>query len=217
MTRRTVVKVCGLTRLEDAAHAMACGADWLGFVVHGGSPRRVEPEHAARIVGAIGGTVAVAVMVGVTPEQALDIARRARAHRVQLHRVAPATWPADFPLPCAFAMGVTPEGEMVGEEPGSPHLVLLDTSYGKQAGGTGRTWPWEVARGLTARRDVMLAGGLSGANVAQAIRTLQPFGVDASSALELSPGIKDPERVRQFVTAAREFDAPSDVQPKDAL
>ncbi len=215
MTRRTVVKVCGLTRREDAAFALACGADWLGFVVHGGSPRRVEPEQAARIIEAVGGGIAVAVMVGVTPEQALDIARRSRAHRIQLHRVAPATWPADFPLPCAFAMGVTPEGEIVGEEPGVPHLVLLDTSYGNQAGGTGRTWPWEVARGLTDRREVMLAGGLSGANVAQAIRTLWPFGVDASSALELSPGIKDPERVRQFVTAARESDAQPDTQPKD--
>jgi phosphoribosylanthranilate isomerase len=112
-------------------------------------------------------------------------------------------------------MGVTPEGEMVGEEPGAPHLVLLDTSYGNQAGGSGRTWPWEVARGLTARRDVMMAGGLSGANVAQAIRALRPFGVDASSALELSPGIKDPERVLQFVTAARESDAQPDPPPKD--
>lgn len=216
MTRRTVVKVCGLTRREDAAHALSCGADWLGFIVHGGSPRRIEPEQAARIVEAVGGGIAVAVMVGVTPEQALDIARRSRADRIQLHRVPPASWPDDFPLPCAFALGVTPEGVRVGEEPAERHLVLLDTSYGSLAGGTGRTWPWTVARDITSRRDVMLAGGLSGDNVADAIRTLRPFGVDASSALEVSPGIKDPERVLRFIEAARLAEDPSAPNPKEA-
>lgn len=201
--RRTIVKVCGLTRREDASWALACGADWLGFIVHGESPRRIEPEEAGRIVAAIGGGLPVAVMVGVTPEQALDLATRAGAARVQLHRVDPATWPADFPLACTFAMGVTPEGRIVGEEPASKHLLLLDTSFGAQAGGTGRTWPWAVARGITGRREVMLAGGLHGDNVGEAIRTLQPFGVDASSSLESSPGLKDPDRVRRYVAAVR--------------
>lgn len=216
MTRRTVVKVCGLTRREDAAHALSCGADWLGFIVHGGSPRRIEPEQAARIVESVGGGIAVAVMVGVSPGRALDIARRSRADRIQLHRVSPATWPEDFPLPCAFAVGVTPEGVVVGEEPPARHLVLLDTSYGDQAGGTGRTWPWAVARDMTSRRDVMLAGGLSGDNVAEAIRLLRPFGVDASSALEVRPGIKDPARVLRFIEAARLADGSREPNPKEA-
>ncbi len=206
MRRRTVVKVCGLTRSEDAAWALACGADWLGFIVQGESPRRIEPERAAAIVEAVGGGVTVAVMVGVTPDQALSLARRARAQRVQLHRVTPAGWPADFPLPCAFAMGVTPAGELVGEEPAGDHLLLLDTSVADRQGGTGRVWPWQAAESLAARRDVMLAGGLSGDNVPDAIRALRPFGVDASSALESSPGLKDPERVRRYVEAARQCD-----------
>ncbi len=206
MRRRTVVKVCGLTRSEDAAWALGCGADWLGFIVQGESPRRIEPELVATIVEAVGGGVTVAVMVGVSPDEALALARRARAQRVQLHRVVPARWPADFPLPCAFAMGVTPEGELVGEEPGDVHLLLLDTSVAGKEGGTGQVWPWHSAGRLAARRDVMLAGGLSGDNVADAIRALRPFGVDASSALESSPGIKDPERVRRYVEAARQCD-----------
>jgi phosphoribosylanthranilate isomerase len=203
MSRRTVVKVCGLTRREDASWALACGADWLGFIVHGESPRRIEPEQAAGIVDSVGGGVPVAVMVGVTPEQALDLARRAHAHRVQLHGVSPRGWPETFPMPCAFTVGVTPEGELQGEEPGPGHLLLLDTSIAGRSGGTGRVWPWAVAGPIAARRDVMLAGGLSSENVAEAIRVLQPFGVDASSALEAAPGIKDPERVRRFVEAAR--------------
>ena len=209
---RTVVKVCGLTRREDAAWAVACGADWLGFIVHGESPRRIEPEQAASIVDSVGGGTPVAVMVGVTPEQALDLARRAHAPRVQLHGVPARDWPADFPLPCAFAVGVTPEGELRGEEPGPGHLLLLDTSIAGKSGGTGRTWPWAVARPIAARRQVMLAGGLSGDNVAEAVRVLQPFGVDASSSLESSPGIKEPERVRRFVEAVRQTDpAPREV------
>lgn len=207
MTRRTVVKVCGITRTADAGWALECGADWLGFIVHGDSPRRVEPERAAAIVDKLAGGVAVAVMVGVTPAQALDLAQRSHAKRVQLHRVSSRGWPADFPLPCAFSMGVTPDGELVGEEPEARHLLLLDTSYGDWAGGTGQVWPWPVARPFSERRDVMLAGGLSGDNVADAIRTLHPFGVDASSSLESSPGHKDPERVRHYVEAARQCDS----------
>lgn len=214
MKRRTVVKVCGLTRREDAEWALACGADWLGFIVHGESPRRIEPEVAAELVAAAGGGVAVAVMAGVTPEQALDLARRARAERVQLHRVRPAAWPADFPLPCTFSVGVTPEGRLAAEEPGPRHLLLLDTARADGDGGSGRTWPWAAARSIAARRDVMVAGGLSGLNVAEVIRLLRPFGVDASSALESSPGVKEPERVRRYVEAARLCDAElEDVSP----
>ncbi len=212
MARRTVVKVCGLTRREDASWALACGADWLGFVVHGESPRRIDADDAGRIVASVGGGLAVAVMVGVTPAQALDLAQRTRASRVQLHRVDPTTWPADFPLACTFAMGVTPEGRIVGDEPASNHLLLLDTSSGQQAGGTGRTWPWHIARELCERREVMLAGGLHADNVTEAIQTLRPFGVDASSSLELSPGIKDPERVRRYVAAVRA----TELEPEDA-
>lgn len=204
VTRRTVVKVCGLTRREDAVWALACGADWLGFIVHGESPRRIEPEHAAGIVDAVGGGLAVAVMVDVTPERALDLAQRAHAHRVQLHRVDAAGWPADFPLPCAFSVGVTPAGALVGEEPPERHLLMLDTAVAGLAGGTGRTFDWAIARSIAARRDVLLAGGLHADNVADAIRLVRPFGVDASSSLESQPGLKDPDRVRRFVAAARE-------------
>lgn len=213
MTRRTVVKVCGLTRREDAAWALECGADWLGFIVRGDSPRLVEPERAAGIVDAVGEGVVVAVMVGVTPAQALELARRAHAHRVQLHGVSPRGWPHDFPLPCAFAMGVTPRGEWLGEEPDARHLLLLDSSRAGFAGGTGATWDWPLARPIAARRDVMIAGGLDGDNVAAAIQALHPFGVDASSLLESGPGIKDPERVRRFVAAARQCDPDPKVAP----
>jgi phosphoribosylanthranilate isomerase len=207
MKRRTLVKVCGLTRAEDASWALACGADWLGFVIHGESPRRLRPEQAAAIVSSVGGGVAVGVMVGVTPAEALDLARRAHVERVQLHGVAAASWPLDFPLRCTFAVGVREDGGLEGEEPEPGSLLLLDTAVPGLAGGTGRRWPWTTARALVARRDVMVAGGLSGDNVADAIRSLRPFGVDAASRLESAPGVKDRELVRRYVEAVRQCDA----------
>lgn len=205
--RHTVVKVCGLTSFEDAALALSAGADWLGFVVHGESPRWLDPGRAADIVAAVGRGVAVAVLVGTGPDEALALATRAGAARVQVHRVDPAGWPDDFPLPCAFAAGVDEQGNVRDALPAGPHLVLLDTAHATLAGGTGRAFPWEAARALAARRPVMLAGGLDGDNVGAALAAARPFGVDASSRLERAPGIKDHDRVRRFVAAVREFDA----------
>lgn len=204
--RALVVKVCGLTRLEDARHALACGADWLGFIVHGESPRRIEPERAGEIAAALPGAVVVAVIVGAGPDEALALARRSGATRVQLHRVDAAAWPAVFALPAAFAVPVDADGRLRATLPPAAGLVLLDTAAGPHAGGSGRPFPWAAAVPLAAERDVMLAGGLGPGNVAEAIRLVRPYGVDASSGLERSPGVKDPDLVRGYVEAARAAD-----------
>lgn len=205
--RRTIVKVCGITNVEDAVIALSAGVDWLGFVVRAESPRAIDPGRAGDIVAALGRGVAVAVMAEVGPDEALALARRAGAARVQLHRVDPAAWPADFPLPCAFAAGIDAAGNRRDPLPAEPHLVLLDTAHATLAGGTGTPFPWPAARELAARRAVMLAGGLDGENVAGAIAAARPFGVDAASRLERAPGLKDHDKVRRFVAAVRECDA----------
>ena len=146
-------------------------------------------------------------MVGVGPEEALALAHRSGAARLQLHRVDAAAWPADFPLPCAFATGVDAGGTRREPLPAEPHLVLLDTAHAMLAGGTGTPFPWHTARELAASRAVMLAGGLDGDNVGAAIAAARPFGVDAASRLERSPGRKDHDKVRRFVAAVRESDA----------
>jgi len=210
MTARTLVKVCGITRLEDARAALEAGADWLGIVLSGGGPRVVDPAQARAIVAAVDGATVVAVMVAPTPDEALDLARRAGATRVQLHRVDAATWPADFPLPVAVSVPVAGDGALTEPLPPAHQLVLLDTADARLAGGTGRTFPWEAARIVAATRPVLLAGGLAHDNVADAVRAVRPFGVDASSRLESAPGIKDPERVRRYVAAVRECDAGRD-------
>lgn len=202
----TLVKVCGLTNAADVAHAVECGAHWLGFIVLGESPRRIEAAFAGELLRAVSGAEGVAVMVGPTPAQALDLARVAGVRRVQLHGVDAAAWPEDFPLQVHAAVGVDLAGALTASPPPARHLLHLDTSVAGREGGTGRSFPWEVAEALARRRHVVLAGGLSPENVARAVAAVRPFAVDASSRLEASPGIKDPDRVRRFVDAVREQD-----------
>jgi phosphoribosylanthranilate isomerase len=200
---RLIVKVCGLTRLEDAQTAVRAGADWLGFVVKWEGPRRIAPEAAADIVAAVGGVTSVAVMVGPGPDEALRLARAMGAGRVQLHRVRPLEWPRDFPLPVTFSVPVASDGSLTEALPREDALVLLDAADARLPGGTGRGFPWDTARVVAATRDTMLAGGLDAETVGEAIAHVRPFGVDASSRLEREPGVKDPERVRRYVVAAR--------------
>lgn len=204
--RRTIVKVCGLTRAEDVRAAREAGADWIGFVLLGESPRRIDAAHAARLRAASSELTAVAVMVTPTPEQAIALARAAGCERVQLHRVEPATWPADFPLPVTFSIPVEADGRFGHALPDARHLVMLDGAHATRAGGTGVRVPWDVAMKLAAVRDIVLAGGLDAEAVAEAIERVRPYGVDASSRLESQPGIKDHARLRAFVRTVRETD-----------
>ena len=204
----TIVKICGITRTEDARHAVAAGADWIGFILQGESPRRLPATRARAIIDALGEhVVTVGVMVAPTPDEALVLAREAGVSRVQLHGVDPATWPAEFPLPIAFAVPVAEDGAMRVALPPRRHLVLLDTAHAGLAGGTGRTFPWFVAATVAADFEVMVAGGLDGGNVGAMLAEVRPYGVDASSRLETAPGIKDPVLVQRFVDAVRAFDA----------
>lgn len=204
--RRTIVKVCGLTRFEDARVAVEAGADWLGFVLKWEGPRRIAADAAAEIAAGLPRATAVAVMVAPTPDEALALAERAGAHRVQLHRVDPLAWPAGFPLPLTFAIPVAADGSLGEAFPNPPHLVMLDAAHERLPGGTGVGIPWETARVVAGARDIMLAGGLDGDSVGEALERVRPYGVDASSRLEIEPGVKDAGKVRRFVAAVRAFD-----------
>lgn len=194
-----MVKVCGITNAEDALAAVDAGAGALGFVLWAGSPRRLSQDDVARIIGQLpAGVEKVGLYVneGATAiersvnELGLDVA--------QLH--------GDCGMPSGVRVwnGVRigpafrPEEVRAGEE----EAVVLDTSSPTRYGGTGETFDWALARGV--RHRVILAGGLSPENVAEAIRVARPWGVDASSRLERAPGLKDHGRVRAFIQAALE-------------
>lgn len=203
----TIVKICGITRIEDARNAASAGADWIGFVLQGESPRRISAARARAIVDALEAIVTVGVMVTPTPDEALLLAREAGVSRIQLHGVDPASWPAEFPLPVAFAVPVAEDGAMLSALPRPSDLVLLDTAHARLAGGTGRTFPWFVAATVAAEFSVMVAGGLDDTNVRGMLEEVRPWGVDASSRLESAPGVKDAARVRRFIDAVRAHDA----------
>jgi phosphoribosylanthranilate isomerase len=113
-------------------------------------------------------------MVAPEPEEALALARRIGARRLQLHRVEPAAWPHDFPLPVSFSIPVGEDGQPETALPPRDDLLMLDTADDILPGGTGRTFPWRGAAILAARRAVMLAGGLGPDNVADALTRVRP-------------------------------------------
>jgi phosphoribosylanthranilate isomerase len=145
-------------------------------------------------------------MVRPTPDDALAMARTMGAERVQLHGVDASTWPADFPLPAIFAIGVSQEPPRWSGGFAARHWVLCDAAREGWWGGTGENFDWSLVAELARRSPMLLAGGLDAENVGRALRQVRPMGVDASSRLERSLGVKDAVRVREFVAAVRRYD-----------
>lgn len=210
---RVRVKICGITGVEDARVAARAGADAIGLIF-ADSPRQVTPAEATRIVAALPPWVsAVGVFVNEDVRRVAEIARRARLSVVQLHGdESPDDVRAiaeEFKVIRAFRVGKLADLEATLDylEACRPDAVLIDARSEKAYGGTGETAPWDL---VVAAREAMwplvLGGGLTPENVAEAIRTVGPFGVEGNSGVEIEPGRKDPERVRAFIEAARRMD-----------
>ena len=203
-----VVKICGLTTLDDASHACLSGADLLGFIFVESSPRCVSPDAVAKITRALRDEGCSAGLVGLfhghSVNEIRDIVARCDLDMVQLHgdvsREAVRT--LDVPVLAAHRVRErVPWDELRGI---GAHAYVLDSYVKGQLGGTGRTWRWEIVdEGRPANARVMMAGGLNPDNVGDVIRATRPWGVDVASGVELRPGIKDPQRVTQFVLRAR--------------
>ena len=197
----TQVKICGLTTVDDARAALEAGADALGLNFVPGTPRALEPAAARAIsVAAAGRAVRVGVFRDAAREQIERCVKEVGLDAVQLHGDEPPAFAAELPFPVIKALAADEAIEARAVEyPGGD--LLLDHPAG---GGSGRSWDFERARDLVSRgRRVWIAGGLSAANVAEAVRGARPHGVDASSTLETEPGRKDPGRMRAFVAAVR--------------
>ncbi len=197
------VKICGITRPGDADLAARLGAAWIGFVFWPRSPRFVEPETAAGILGGLPPHVSG---VGVFVDQAVDevnaIADQVGLGAVQLHgrETTEACRRCRRRVIKAVRMG---DGG-AGDDPDavwSGATVLVDAFDPVRMGGTGRRVDWARAAQIAARRPLMLSGGLRAENVADAVRQVAPYGVDVSSGVESQPGVKDPDRLRAFFAA----------------
>jgi phosphoribosylanthranilate isomerase len=196
----TAVKICGITRLEDAQLAADLGASFVGVVLWPGSPRGTTLEFAQDVCRALPGARVVGVFVNPAARE-LDEAYAAGIRWAQIHGEVPAgeSEYGGMIIVRAMSLDQVPAAPRSREE-----IVLLDAHDPVRHGGTGRTIDWARAAAVASTRRVMLAGGLTPANVREAIARVRPFAVDVASGVEASPGIKDPARLRAFMTAVKE-------------
>lgn len=203
-----IVKVCGVRTIEIAEIALDAGAGWLGLMLEPRSVRHVDDGAARAIAAAIGHRAdLIGVMVAPSLADCDAAAERYGLAAVQVHGEVDPSLAASCSVPVIRALNVDVASRAYrdGWWPGC--LVLVDAApRGRDAlpGGTGERVDPDAARALATHRDVVLAGGLNPENVAAAIRSVRPRGVDAQSGLESAPGVKDPARVRAYVRAARE-------------
>ena len=198
------VKICGITSIADARMAVAAGADALGFVFFSQSPRHLTPEQASAIIAKLPPFVqAVGLFVNSGLAEVNRIADQCRLDIVQLHgdespdfcrqvnrRVLKA-----FRVKDISSLDPVREYDVAG--------YLLDAWSPKAFGGTGVTFNWDMAALAKEYGPLVLAGGLTPENVAAAVSKVNPYAVDVSSGVELSPGRKDPEKVREFIRQAK--------------
>ncbi len=197
------VKICGITRLADALHAARHGADALGFVFWRESPRYIEPARAAGIVAALPqGVMTVGVFVNEPVDAIREVVAQTGVSAVQLHGDEPAEYAAALGWPVLRAVNLDEAEQTCPAWPVNT-TFLVDTADRLRRGGTGRLVNWDRAAALARTQRVVLAGGLTDANVADAIVKVGPFGVDVSSGVEDTPGVKNAEKVARFLESAR--------------
>ncbi len=201
------IKICGITNLEDALLAAELGANALGFIFYAKSPRSVAPEAAREIIRQLPPFV-VSVGVFVNEEAAVvrDLAAGVGLDWVQLHG-------QESPEYCRSLGRRVLKGFRIKDEAslqelpayrGAVQALLLDTYKQGQTGGTGEAFDWELAVRAKEYGPIVLAGGLTADNVAQAVATVRPQAVDVASGVEAAPGKKDPEKLRKFFGALRQ-------------
>ncbi len=202
------VKICGITNWADARHAIAGGADLLGFNFVPTSPRYVTPAKARRMVARLPARVsAVGVFQNESEDAMLEIARRVGLDQLQLHGDEPPELVARLGERLGVIKAVRVKKRLRPAELAAykrADAILLDGYNRKARGGTGRTFDWKIARrAKRAGRRIFLAGGLTPENVREAIRAARPYGVDVCSGVELRPGKKDAAKLRGLLRAVK--------------
>jgi len=197
------VKICGITRLEDALEAARLGADALGFNFWPGSKRYVAPADARAIVRRLPPFVtAVGVFVDAPREEILRAVAASGIQVAQLHGDEPPELCASLPLPVVKALRIANAHALAALAAYEVSGFLLDAPSAGY-GGSGKTFDWSLATEAAAVVPVMLAGGLTPENVAEAIRAVRPWGVDVASGVERAPGVKDLAKLRRFIETAK--------------
>jgi phosphoribosylanthranilate isomerase len=200
------IKICGLTNLDDARWAVEAGADFLGFVLYPKSPRYLSVKELGRIAGGLPGAVRkVGVFVNELPSLVQEVVSACGLAAVQLHGDEDPRDFEDVGAPLWRAIRLQDGKWMPDPLKWTVERYVMD-AFSPAYGGTGMTLDRAAAGAFAAHHRAMLAGGLTDANVSEAIRRVKPLGVDVSSGVELSPGRKDRRKVSAFISAARAAD-----------
>lgn len=205
----TRVKICGITRWDDAALACDLGASALGFNFYEKSPRAIAPAAAWDIIRRLPPFVSpIGVFVNWDSAAVLALAKSLRLAAVQLHGDESSACVAECAKRIAVikAFRVGPDfqlSQLASYKSASAFLFDASPSGSQtvQFGGTGQTANWEIARAASQSHRIILAGGLTPENVGESIRSVRPYAVDVASGVESSPGIKDPSKLRSFFSA----------------
>ena len=196
------VKICGLTRLEDALEAVRLGADALGFNFWPKSPRHCSPESAAGIIRALPPFVStVGVFVNQSREEIEAAVECSGVGLIQLHGDEPPEFCGQLSRPVIKALRFSNPRSLQQASHYQVAAFLID-SLSSGFGGSGKLFDWSLLRGSALGRPTILAGGLNAANVARAIEEVSPYAVDVASGVESAPGIKDPQKMADFFAAA---------------
>jgi phosphoribosylanthranilate isomerase len=202
MKTKTIIKVCGITTVDDALGCVAQGVTWLGFNCFAGSQRYATPEAIRAMVAELPPeTVTVGVFVNLNATELQDVMRFTGLRYAQLHGDESPEFARSLAVPWfrAFRVGAAFETSVIAEF--GTELFLLDAAHAGEYGGTGQTFDWELAKQARDQGRLLLAGGLRPANVGAAVQQVRPFGVDVASGVEWSPGRKDMQKVAAFVQA----------------
>jgi phosphoribosylanthranilate isomerase len=206
--RRTRTKICGITRVEDGLAAASAGADAIGLVFHGASPRNVAVAQAAAICVALPPFVTtVGLFVDAAAETVNDVLRQVPLDLLQFHGDESAEYCRAFSRPYIKAIRMADDVDLhaLAAEYRDARGLLLDAFHPGIPGGTGQTFDWErIPQTLAA--PVILAGGLAPDNVADAVRSVHPYAVDVSSGVEAAKGIKDAAKIEAFIRGVNSAD-----------
>lgn len=219
MLPRTRVKICGITNIHDAMMAVELGADALGFIFYRTSPRYVPPAEVRRIIDRLPPFVTpVAVVVNESVAMVSEIMATSGCQIAQLHGDEPPEYLERLAWPAIKGVAIGSLEDIAGlSRYRTARAILLDAKVAGQYGGTGTTVDWTVARSAHGcGRPVILAGGLSPENVAEALNIAQPEAIDVSSRVELAPGRKDERLMRALFAAVHAWDEARAARPAAA-
>lgn len=193
------IKICGITRLEDALCAEECGAHALGFIFYKKSKRYIEPILATKIIEKLNPFIS---KVGVFVNEDIEVIKQIIANcgitHVQLHGDETIDFAAKINNPVLRALNFDDNINQKIKD-WEEYPILIDSGTAKKPGGTGKTLPWDSLKSFIKNRKIILAGGLTPENITTAIKIVKPMAVDVNSGVEKSPGIKNRDLIEKFI------------------